>query len=337
MKTSFIITILLFIIGLSHPGVAQYNTSTDKLAESDRFTFHSNFWINMHHFLYQQAKNRRVARKYAQQEREILEQLSQKMKRPYDEAIAYYQKNIIDKPLTFNGELIANRNALILNKSQTRLTGKQLNKSLKQVLNKFAPIYKKHFWKIHHQANQKIIKTYLPTIKKFENEVFRLLAKWAQNPWKKGKIRVDLTKFANWAGAYTTNGPTIVTLSSVDNRHQGSLFIEILFHEPSHSIISSRRYAVAKTINEVTTAANKKAPRVFWHYVLFYFAGKATQMQYQKMDKPHQLYMQSRLVSPFNFALMEKYFTPYFDDKTTLKQAITSILAEWQPRKRKKK
>jgi len=334
MKTFPLIIALLLVT--AKPGFSQYNTSSDRIAESEKYTFHSNFWINMHHFLYQQAKNRGVARKYGQPERALLKKLSPRMKTRYDEAIAYYQKNIIKKSL-FNDELLANRNAFILNKSRSKLRGKQFNKSLKQVLNNFASTYKKHFWKMHHQANQKIVKRYLPTIQQFENKIFDLLEKWAQNPWKKGKIRVDLTKFANWAGAYTTTQPTIVTLSSVDNRHKGGLFIEILFHEPSHSIISPRRYAIANTINEVVTVSGKKAPRIFWHLVLFYFAGKATQMQYEKVGKPHKFYMQRHLISPFNFALMEKHFAPYFADKTTLKQAITSILAEWQPRKRKKK
>ncbi|OJJ18027.1 hypothetical protein BKI52_29695 [marine bacterium AO1-C] len=334
MRT-FILSIALLLI-VFKPGFSQYNTFSDRIAKSKKYTFHSNFWINMHHFLYQQAKNKRVAQKYAQPEREILKKLPFVMKKNYDDAIAYYQQNIIKKYF-FNDELLTIRNALIMNKSQSKLKGKQFNRSLKQVLNNFAPVYRKHFWKMHHRANQKIIKRYLSTIQKFENEVFELLGKWAQNPWKKGKVRVDITKFANWAGAYTTTNPTIVTLSSVDERHKGGLFTEILFHEPCHSIISSRRYAVANAINEVVKVSGKKAPRIFWHLVLFYFSGKAIQMQYKKMGQPHKLYMQKRLISPFNFALMEEYFTPYFADKTTLKQSITNILAEWQPRKRKKK
>lgn len=320
------------------PCQAQINTSWDKIGKSQKFSFHSNFWVNLHHFLYQQAKNQQVVKQYAAPEREILAYLNAQDKTVYEQTIAYYKKSMINHPLTFNNYLINTKSLFIQNKSTKKLRPKGLDQSLLEVLNKFAPVYKKHFWPLHHQGNLKIIQTYLPMIQKFENEVFHLISKWAQNSWPEQKIRVDVSKFVNWAGAYTTNKPTIVTVSSVDKRHQGSLFLEILFHEAAHSIISGRRYAVATAIKKASKTLDKKVPRGLWHYILFYFAGKATQMQCKVEGKPHRLYMQEhRLILPQNFVLLDKSFAPCFAGKTTFQEAITSVIKDWKYKKKRKK
>lgn len=319
------------------PCQAQINTSWDRIGKSQKFTFHSNFWVNLHHFLYQQAKNKYVAKQYAVPERAILANLKEKDKAAYEQAIAYYKKSILNRSY-FNRQSIDTKSLLIQNKSTKKLRKKGLDQSLSKVLNKFAPVYKKHFWPLHHQANSKTIQTYLPKIQKFESDAFHLISTWGQNSWPQQKIRVDISKFANWAGAYTTNKPTIVTISSVDKRHQGSLFLEILFHEASHSIISGRRYAVATAIKEAAQVLDTKAPRGLWHYILFYFAGKATQKQLKAEGNSHRLYMQGRrLVLPQNFALMEKSFAPYFAGKATLQEAITPIMKDWKHKKKQKK
>ena len=325
MKTKLSI-ILLFIPWLAF---TQINTSHDRIKQTKKFTFHSNFWVNMHHFLYQQAKKRRVSRKYAHPEREILRTLSGKRKQYYEEAIKYYHLHFIKHSLVFDEMLVEIRNALIQNKSTRKLQHRKLKQPLIQVLNNFAPVYKKYLWKMHHQANMACIKRYLPTIKNFENKAFELIAKWAQNTWLKHKIRVDLSKFTNWAGAYTTDEP-IVTISSVDKRHQGTQFIEILFHEPSHSIISAQKYAVAKAIAAVEKTSGQKVPRGFWHKILFYFAGKATQQLVEDQGKKHRLYMQDKIVSPQNFEVMEKYFAPYFAGQATLEESISNTIKHWR-------
>jgi len=53
--------------------------------------------------------------------------------------------------------------------------------------------------------------------------------------WPAERTVVDVVAYANWAGAYTTNDPTHVTVSSTDSRLEGAGALEILFHEVDES------------------------------------------------------------------------------------------------------
>ena len=57
-----------------------------------------------------------------------------------------------------------------------------------------------------------------------------------REPWSSTPVRVDVTAYANWAGAYTTNGPSHITVSSEDPGNQDDQGLEILFHEVLHTI-----------------------------------------------------------------------------------------------------
>ena len=58
--------------------------------------------------------------------------------------------------------------------------------------------------------------------------------------WPKDPIRVDVSEYANWAGAYTyTYGWSRVheIVSSADPADQGDAALEILFHEATHGFV----------------------------------------------------------------------------------------------------
>src|SRR5271170_35071 len=85
------------------------------------FEFHSGFWVNLHHFLYHEARARMAARaardSTGKNSGPTLKQspgaviaLSAAEQRMWDEAVAYYSANYADKDMLINIDLILLKN-----------------------------------------------------------------------------------------------------------------------------------------------------------------------------------------------------------------------------------
>src|SRR2546427_7691358 len=77
------------------------------------FEFHSGFWTNLHHFLYQQARLKRLGESAPGKgsaappsggEPVRTNSLTPEEQAAWSGAVAYYEKNLADKDLLFNGD-----------------------------------------------------------------------------------------------------------------------------------------------------------------------------------------------------------------------------------------
>jgi hypothetical protein len=85
-------------------------------------------------------------------------------------------------------------------------------------------------------------------------------------------LRVDVTRYASWAGAYTTLAPDHLTVAGTDPRNHGPNALECVLHEASHAIVRPLREALDKELQ-----AQGKSSDDLWHAVLFYSTGYAVQ------------------------------------------------------------
>ena len=87
------------------------------------FEFHSGFWLNLHHTLYREAKQRAAARsdqgKNTKQPQPTLKTapqangaLTQAEQQVWNEAVNYYAENFAEKDLLFSTEMIQLKNQL---------------------------------------------------------------------------------------------------------------------------------------------------------------------------------------------------------------------------------
>ena len=244
------------------------------------FELHSGFWINLHHTLYLQARQSRDDRAVpsgsgagtggqshrTSNERQI-----------WEAAVAYYQANYADKDLLFSTELIQLKNQLGEFEGCNELSGAKqkscdagLPPNLTKVLESAATVYRAHEWPVHDRANRAWIAAVAPLVREKGLSLAERLAEIYQAHWPKEKIRVDVTAYANWAGAYTTLDPLRVVISSTDSRNQGKAALEILFLEASHGIAEPVQLA----INRECRQRDKAIPRDLWHALLFYTTGE---------------------------------------------------------------
>src|SRR5437588_1502072 len=217
------------------------------------FELHSGFWINLHHTLYHEAKLRTASAQPDKGARtsgptpntapDAKPALTSSEQYIWDGAVAYYVSNYATKDLLFSTELIQLKDQLGDFEDCDELSGRKrkfcdagLPAKLTQVLEAAAPVYRAHLWPDHDRANRRWIMRVAPLVREQGVGLSERLADIYQTRWPREKIRVDLTGYANWTGAYTTADPLRVTISSLDSRNQGAEALEVLFHEGSHGL-----------------------------------------------------------------------------------------------------
>ena len=249
------------------------------------FEFHSGFWVNLHHFLYHEARLRQGtgdARNGAQANPRgpVLKQtagpavtLSASEQKLWDDAIAYYLANLTMKDLQVNIDLILLKDQLGEFEDCDELTGKKkpvcdagLPGKEGAILESVSRIYRTHWWADQDRENRRWVLRVAPLVREQGVGLSQRLAEIYQSKWPKEKIHVDVCAFANASGAYTTLDPLRVTIASTDPRNQGSDALEVLFHESSHGLALPVQNAITRECRQ----REKPIPRNLWHALIYY-------------------------------------------------------------------
>jgi hypothetical protein len=272
------------------------------------FDFHTGFWLNLHHFL--------------------LEQAAAADSPPSDSpewraALAYYRQALVNKDF-LSDEASEVNNRLSSLEDALSLQGSSLPSELIAVLDAAAPIYRTKWWPDHDRANRVWVQAVTQLVSKHGVALRKELAAAYATDWPSTPIRVDVAEYANWAGAYTTLGPTHITVSSADPRNQGGAALEILFHEASHAIVAKLRDALsaeAKAQNKILR------PGDLWHVVLFYTTGEIVR---RHLDGYTPYAVKNRLydrVWKGAKEILDADWKPYLDGKIDMNTAIRQVVA----------
>jgi hypothetical protein len=323
------------------------------------FEFHSGFWVNLHHFLYHEARARQEAKNAAaniakpagpvlQKGPEADVTLSAAEQKTWDQAIAYYAANYANKDLLVNIDLILLKNQLgdfedcneLLGKKQ-RVCDAGLPGNIGVILEAAAPIYRAHWWANHDRANRRWVVRVAPLVREQGVGLSERLADIYQAKWPKEKIRVEVCAFANAAGAYTTLDPLRVTISSTDARNQGPAALEVLFFEASHDIARPVEDAISRECKQ----RDKPIPRDLWHALILYTTSEVIRpvMESAAVDAPQGAADASpkpRPVAPSDvhakfsqrgwdayLLVITMYWQPYLNQKTSFEDAIAHLVS----------
>lgn len=321
MRISWLCALPLLAVGLTavspapclaHPRAAEESSSASR---RPIFEFHSGFWINLHHFLYEEAALRDDGPRPVRHEpisaddTAVESTLTPDEQKTWNSAIAYYKANLICKDLLANDAMRNIKNQLEQSADEDSLRRTmRMEPALIAALNRAAPIYRAHWWTRHDRANHAWIDAVNPLLAEHGRALTVDLSKAFGAPWPEQALRVDVVSYANWAGAYTSLRPSRITVSSLDARNQQTAALEILFHEASHTLVEN----VGDTLIRDFAAHRKTAPRDLWHALLFFTAGYYV----------HQICPD---------------YVPYADHNDLWKHGFSSqfedvLIADWQPR-----
>jgi hypothetical protein len=297
------------------------------------FEFHSGFWINLHHFLYEQALLRKqAAGQTANSPTNLKSQLSSEEQQQWDSAVDHYMKTMIKRDLLRDEGMMLINDQLGKSEAAPNLSKSGLSGDLIKILEGVAPIYRAHWWPQHDRANRFWIAVVKPMVQQFSQTLIKQLTTAYKAKWPTDLIRVDVVEYANWAGAYTTfdSADKVHITMSTDSGNQGFSALELLFHESSHWMVGPNDGAVAQAIARECKAKAKPIPNGLWHAIIFYTAGEFTRQdlnEYGVSDyKPYAYRGLYERAWPNLQRPLELYWQPYLEGTVDFDKAISNLI-----------
>lgn len=357
----------LLAFAILRPAAAMAQESSSAYGPLPVFELHSGFWINLHHALYFEAKQR-VTPSSPQQRgnpgpqsklrtmKDSAPALTPAETTAWNNAVAYYAANYANKDLLFNTDLMLLKNQLEdfedcddLSGARKKTCDAGLPGNVTPILDAAAPVYRAHLWADQDRANRRWIARVAPLVEEQGVGISQRLADVYQTKWPKQKIRVDVTGYANWAGAYTTLDPLRVTISSTDSRNQGDEAFEVLFHEASHGIAEPVQDAIVRECRQ----RSKAIPRDLWHALIFYTTGEVIKPLLTSTAGESQTPQGTGKTNPIGppaparetytpyaireglyqrgwndyYQLLIRFWQPYLDNKSTFDDAIARMVS----------
>ena len=211
------------------------------VAQTERFSFSSNPWVNLHHFVYQWARSeaprapddRRRAMVLA--EKRELEALSEEDQRAWDSAVAHYRDQVVHRYLAFNGRLIRLKGTLAGTGGFQYGAQVPEFEDITEQLERIMPIYRRTWWVVHDRQNRDRIGELIPKLSSVESEMGERVARAFSGAWPAERLPVDVVRYASWAGAYTTNRPSHITVSQDGLEPSSWRGVESVMHEAAHT------------------------------------------------------------------------------------------------------
>ena len=243
-------------------------------AETKYFTLHSNIWINLHHFLYHAARNRLRGDEELRGRLQIYPEDDNIILTPNDELVWQQALKIYaeygDRHLLFDEDLTRLKNTIP--QGVTAFINGPTAEPAYQALQMAMPIYEKYWWPKHRETNLARIQELEELLTLYEEPIAATLASEYESSWGDTPTRVDISVYANWAGAYASAEPNHLVVASPSDQHPGLLGLEILFHEASHTDPLGQ-HIIPKSSQAAAEVGIEEA-RV-WHSFIFYAAGEA--------------------------------------------------------------
>lgn len=139
-----------------------------------------------------------------------------------------------------------------------------------------------------------------------------------------GAVPVDVVAWANWAGAYTSNDPTHVTVSSLAPTAAPTDALETLFHEALHGFDEK----VTAALIAEARAQRKRVSNQLWHAALFHTAGAAV----REVIPDHVPFAEhsgvfARGEYPLLLRIIEAHWAPHLRGEYDFAEAIRRMVA----------
>ncbi len=311
------------------------HASSPLVAETRLFAFHSNLWVNLHHFLYVMARARkgldatRPATTAVLGDTSGVGALSPALRAAFDGALAYYDSAVAARDILFDSSLVAVNDRLAgLEQASSVRGAPRLDAGIADALERAAPAYRALWWPRHDAANRHWIDLALPQVAKGGDAAARDEARAFRQPWSSTPVRVDVAAYTNWAGAYTTEHPSHINVASLlPSNGEGLAPFETLFHEVLHTMDDS----LLTVLQTAFRASGKRWPRDPTHAFIFYTAGEVTRRQFPEhvpFAEAVGMWMRNTDFARM-LPLLRANWQPYLDGRSTLEDAMRKIAEGW--------
>ena len=293
------------------------------------FTFRSGFWINLHHFLYVLGRaragasdSRRAAVVKAPSDVEGLASRTDSERAAWEESVHHYAAGLSAKDAISDGALIDITRRLAAAPDEADPAALGLPPELASTLKLAAPVYRAVWWPRHARANAERRTDLQAFVDRHGAAAVKRLTTLYQAQWPARPRTIELVAYANWAGAYSTDGGLIV-FASTDEEISGGLGLETLLHESSHQWDEQ----IAERLAAIAAKQARPVPGGLSHAMIFYTAGAIV----SELIPGHVPYADAngiwtRGANPPLKPLLDRYWRPYIRGTGSFEEAAARLV-----------
>ena len=312
--------------GLAAGGQAQNaipamgNRDLSLVASSPEVRSYSDFWLNLHDYLYGRAREPEAQ---SEEGTACVAALPAEVRGPWRGAEAH---NAAEMPERHH------RRDPLVRAIRHRLAGiatehAPVADSALAVLTAAASAYRACLWDAHDARNRARIGGLLRLVVAHGQMLRHYLEQVYRDDWPAG-IAVDVASYAAFANTTSGRGEEPhVMLSSTHPTLQGWSGLEILFHEGSHVMFGPGNGAVARVLDEASEKAGVEQPWDLWHAVSFHTSGRIVEEMAAAAGDDYTAYYVRRGIFPEVAPILEAHWTPYLYRDATMEEAALAVLS----------
>jgi hypothetical protein len=309
MKHSVALVAILVAIGAAWPAAQR----TPQL-----FTFHSNAWLNLHHYVRANARGGPIPGGLTQDEQ-----------KGWAAGVDFY-KPYGQRDVLRDDGMVAIASALRAAEGKNNLDGIAIDSPLKATLEHLMPIYRTHGWAEHDRANREWITTVAPLVDRHGAALSQSLARVYGVTWPSEPMYVDVSVVAGPVGAFSVNRH--ITITSSDPRYRGYTGLEMVFHEASHALPLSD--VLIQPMNRLASDQKITLPPQLWHAVLFYTAAEMTTRELKSHGIDYSPYADAAFYNTMCgngcAAKIRENWMPHLDGTRSIPDALSALVAAFK-------
>jgi len=297
------------------------NRSLSFVASTPEARFYSDFWLNLHDYLYGRAREPETVQ-VPEGAGACIAERSETEQEGWRVAVAHYEAEMPDRHHRRDPLIRAIRHRL----AETATTQDPLADSTLALLTAAAPAYRACLWETHDAHNRERISELLRVVIAHGPALRHRLERTYRAPWPVG-IVVDVAPYAAFANTSGGAGEEPhMMLSNTSPDLAGWSGLEILFHEGSHSMFGSRHGEVARALREASVETGIDRPDQLWHALSFHTSGRIAQEMAAAEGDEYTPYHQRRGFFMEFVPVFETHWNPYLDGDTTMDEAALAVM-----------
>jgi hypothetical protein len=288
--------------------------------------FHSNFLLNLHHFLVDAGRHAERL-----DNANWVEAPQPAEMRALQDSASFYAQNYAERGLLFDEELHDIKEKLSGPDDRIDPAGLGLPQGVESALATAAPIFQHCLWPAHDQSNRRWIVQVQALDEVYGAEIQAEIERYLAHRFIAEPVRFDAVfETGDRNGAYTSTEPPHTVMPSSRAGYHGLAALEMLYHETSHIHVTD---TIRTLIDAQIDATGRHDDGGLWHAVQFYTVGAVAQqvlrrrgnLDYRPYAEVNGVYGRTWAIFP---PLLTSEWQSYLDGKIEMADAIKVMVAQ---------
>ena len=291
--------------------------------------FHSDFWLNLHHFLNVQARaqlgtpdSRLPVMLSAVADPPTIPFATETARSDWNEAIGIYADAVAKWSISSDSALVDldyHLAGLASSPVQTIAYDPQIPSIIRRALVLAAPAYAARWWPAHDAANRAWIASARAMINGSSPAIQPTIESALGQHWTPLQRTVEVVRYADATGIYASERPTMVTVSSA----YAAVYPDYALERIYIAAASSETEALVAALRGAGMNTSSAAAKEFVAQLVRYSVGDAV-----KRAIPSHV-IQLGPVTAHNWSLIERYWVPHLEGRIPMRAAVAAIAREF--------